>query len=89
MRKVLVFIIVCAVSLLLAVPCLAETDSLRVDKVTLKNWLADPQVLIIDVRAGESWEQSDRKIKGAVRQEPKEVENWATSLPRDKKIVLY
>ena len=32
---------------------------------------------------------SDKKIKGAVRQDPNEVKTWAASLPKDKKIVLY
>ncbi len=61
----------------------------RVDKETLKSWLSDPQVLILDVRAPKDWHVSDKKIKGAVRQDPKEVKTWAASLPKDKKIVLY
>jgi len=89
MRKVLHLIVAFAVGLSLAVPGLAGTDSLRVDKNTVKSWLAEPQVLIIDVRTGKSWEQSDRKIKGAVRQDPREVKQWAAGLPTDKKIVLY
>lgn len=89
MRKVLSVIVACAVGLSLAVPALAGADSLRVDQDTVKSWLGDPQVLIIDVRTRKSWEQSEKKIKGAVRQDPKKVENWAASLPTDKKIVLY
>ena len=58
-------------------------------KETLKGWLADPQVIILDVRAAKDWNPSDKKIKGAVRQDPDEVKNWAASLPQDKKIVLY
>ena len=89
MRKVLSVIVAFAVCLSLAVPALAGADALRVDKDTVKSWLDDPQVLIIDVRAGKSWEQSNRKIKGAVRQDPREVKQWAAGLPTDKKIVLY
>ena len=89
MRKILYVIVACVVGLSLAVPVVAGTDALRVNKDTVKSWLDNPKVLIIDVRTGKSWEQSDRKIKGAVRQDPKKVENWATSLPKDKKIVLY
>jgi hypothetical protein len=61
----------------------------RVDKETLKSWLADPQVVILDVRQPKDWQGSDKKIKGAVRQDPKEVYIWAASLPKEKKIVLY
>ena len=55
----------------------------------MKSWLADPQVVILDVRAPDDWQGSDKKIKGAVRQDPKEVKTWAASLPKEKKIVLY
>jgi rhodanese-related sulfurtransferase len=60
-----------------------------VDQETLKSWLSDPQVLILDVRAPKDWNVSDKKIKGAVRQDPDEVKTWAANLPKDKKIVLY
>jgi rhodanese-related sulfurtransferase len=89
MRKALVSFLVFVVSLALTVPCLAGKDNFRVDKDTLKSWLTDPQVLIIDVRVGSSWEKSGTKIKGAVRQDPKKVKDWAASLPKDKKLVLY
>jgi rhodanese-related sulfurtransferase len=89
MRKVLLLVLVSAVSLALTAPCLAGKEEFRVDKDTLKSWLANPEVLIIDVRAGSSWEKSDRKIKGAVRQDPQKVKDWAASLPKDKKLVLY
>ncbi len=61
----------------------------RVDPQTLKSWLTDPQVIILDVRQPGDWQSSDKKIKGAVRQEPNEVRTWAASLPKDIKIVLY
>jgi hypothetical protein len=89
MWKVLVSFLVIAVSLSLTVPCLAGKDNSRVDKDTLKSWVADPGVLIIDVRTGGSWEKSATKIKGALRQDPQKVKDWAASLPKDKKLVLY
>jgi len=69
--------------------CARGENAPRLDKETLKGWLADTQVIILDVRAPNDWQSSDKKIKGAVRQEPKEVKTWAASLPKDKKIVLY
>jgi hypothetical protein len=89
MRKALVLFLVITVSLALTVPCLAAKADFRVDKDTLKSWLADPGVLIIDVRVGGSWEKSATKIKGALRQDPQKVKDWAASLPKDKKLVLY
>jgi rhodanese-related sulfurtransferase len=61
----------------------------RLDKETLKSWLSDPKVTIIDVRAAKDWDGSDKKIKGAVRQDPKEFKTWAAELDKEKKIVLY
>lgn len=83
--------IVLALGLLLALPwsCAVGQDTPRLDKDTLKGWLSDPQVLILDVRQPRNWNDSDKKIKGAVRQDPNEVKTWAATLPKDKKIVLY
>jgi rhodanese-related sulfurtransferase len=69
--------------------CATAQEAPRVDKETLKSWLGDPNVVIIDVRTAKDWEGSDKKIKGAVREDPKDVKTWEASLPKDKKIVLY
>ena len=69
--------------------CASAPEAPRVDPVTLKSWLADPQVVIVDVRSGKDWQDSKTKIKGAVRHDPKELQTWAASLPKEKKIVLY
>ena len=91
MQKARIWAMVMAVSLMLAfsLSCAAAPEAPRVDKETLKSWLSDPQVIILDVRQPKDWQSSDKKIKGAVRQEPKEVKTWAASLPKEKKIVLY
>jgi rhodanese-related sulfurtransferase len=88
MRKILSWALVLAVSLGLAVLALAAKQVPRVSKQTLKSWLNDPNVLIIDVRL-HSYETSKKKIKGAVRKDPYNVKSWASTLPKDKKIVLY
>jgi rhodanese-related sulfurtransferase len=69
--------------------CASGKDAPRLDKETLKTWLSDPKVMIVDVRSADDWKGSDKKIKGAVRQDPKESKTWAPTLPKDKKIVLY
>jgi rhodanese-related sulfurtransferase len=70
---------------------LAGTDDVRrVTKEDLKSLLDDPNTVIIDVRQGVHWQDSDRKIKGAVRQDPMdEFSSWAKKYPKDKNIVLY
>jgi len=90
MRKTKFWAVTLAVSLVLALTwsCAGKKPPL-VDTETLKGWLSDSQVLILDVRAAKDWQVSHQKIKGAVRRDPDEVETWATSLPRHKKIVLY
>ena len=98
MEKAKLWAMVLAVTLLMAFPlsCAVGQDvsrpkeTPRLDKDTLKGWLSDPQVLILDVRQPQDWQASDKKIKGAVRQDPKAaVQTWAANLPKDKKIVLY
>ena len=90
MKKTKSWAMVMVASLVLAFSwaCSAAQEAPRVDKETLKSWLSDPQVLILDVRAPKDWNVSDKKIKGAVRQDPNEVKTWAANLPKDKKIVL-
>ena len=85
------FCLVLAVALMLVFPCACSSyeNVPRLDKESLKGWLSDPQVIILDVRAPNDWDSSNQKIKGAVRRDPNEVKTWAASLPKDKKIVLY
>jgi hypothetical protein len=59
------------------------------DQENVKSSLLDREVIILDVRAPKDWKVSDKKIKGAVRQDPDEVATWAGNLPQDKKIILY
>ena len=91
MQKTRLWAMVMVASLMVAFSwaCSAAQEAPRVDKETLKSWLSDPQVVLLDVRAPHDWLSTDKKIKGAVRQDPKEVKTWAASLPKEKKIVLY
>ncbi len=67
----------------------ADTELKYVDKDTLKDMLGAPNLLIIDVRQPTDWNGSDKKIQGAVRQEPNQAATWGPNLSKDKKIVLY
>ena len=64
-------------------------STLRMTKEELKPMLGNPDVFIIDVRAGKDWTDSDLKIKGAVRENPQAIESWANKYPRDKTLVFY
>jgi rhodanese-related sulfurtransferase len=88
MHKVISCILVFTLGLGLAVPALAAKEVPLVNKQTLKSWLNDPDLLIIDVRLG-SYDSSKKKIKGSVRKDPYNVRPWAATLPKNKKIVLY
>ena len=81
-------------SFLLMAVVLSSMDSLaaeppRITKEELRQRLGDPAVVIVDVRAGWDWSRSDRKISGAVREDPGDAGAWAGRYPKDKLIVLY
>ncbi|MGD0971173.1 MAG: rhodanese-related (seleno)protein [Desulfobaccales bacterium] len=94
MEKARLWLMMMAVSLMLASPwsCAileaTRPEAPRLDRETLKTWLSDPQVLILDVRQPHDWQDSDKKIKGAVRQDPNDFKTWAANLPKGEKIVL-
>jgi len=62
----------------------------RMTKEELKTRIsAAADLLIIDVRAAKDWADSDQKITGAVREDPKTPEKWAGKYPKEKTLVLY
>ncbi len=61
----------------------------RVPPEQLKAMLGDANVVIIDVRLGPDWTDSDAKIKGAVREDPHDVNSWMTKYPKNKTLVFY
>jgi hypothetical protein len=78
---------VAAVGILFMPAAADEVPMIGPDQLT--SMLGQPDVVIVDVRLGESWNNSDRKIKGAVREDPMEVESWANKYPKDLTLVLY
>ena len=73
---------------------LSGTDvSAQVEKMSkeeLKAMLGKPELVLIDVRQAGDLAKSNLKIKGAVREDPKQdVKSWAAKYPRDNTIVLY
>jgi len=66
-----------------------SADAPRMTKDELKARLGNPDSLIIDVRYGNDWTDSDLKIKGAIREDPKAFDSWANKYPKDKTLVFY
>ena len=58
-------------------------------KETLKSMLDNPDVVVLDVRAGRDWKSSEFKIKGADRANPGDYSSWASRYEKNKKLVLY
>jgi len=58
-------------------------------KEALKPMLDNPDVVVLDVRTGRDWSSSEFKVKGAVRAEPGDFDQWSAGLEKGKKLVLY
>ena len=87
--NVLASVCTLAVLAMLPPPAMAEEVS-RMTKEELKALLGNPDAIILDVRAGFDWEDSEWKIPGAIREDPKkEVQSWADKYPKEKTLVLY
>ena len=61
----------------------------RMAKDELKGLLGNPDVIILDVHTGRDWDNSEHKIKGAVREEGSGFTSWADKYPKGKTLVLY
>jgi rhodanese-related sulfurtransferase len=66
-----------------------SADAPRMPKEELKAMMGSSDLVIIDVRSGTDWADSDLKITGAVREDPGVFESWANKYLKDKIIVLY
>ena len=60
-----------------------------VDKETLKGWLGQPDLFLMDVRSAAGWRGSIAKIEHAHRFEPDRLGKMARDIPKNKKLVLY
>ena len=55
----------------------------------LKMHLGEADYQVLDVRAGRDWADSNVKIAGAERVEPRAVGQWVDNYDKEKTIVLY
>ena len=67
----------------------AAVEASRMSKEELKGMLGSKELVVIDVRAGKDWDASEIKIKGAVREDPKNLDSWAAKYPKDMTLVFY
>jgi len=66
------------------------TDSLRISKEGVKRRMDSGEgIVFIDVRNPGPWEQSARKIQGAMRIGLKELDQRLGSIPKEKPVVTY
>ncbi len=64
-------------------------EASRISKEDLKAMLGDPNLVILDVRVHKDWGKGERKITGAIRENPKKFNSWADNYSKDKTLVLY
>jgi hypothetical protein len=85
--------ILLAVLVLGVIPALAVADSgqdvVTMTKQELKEQLDRADLVILDVRTAVDWDSSTYKIKGAVREDPSGVKEWAPKYSKDKQLILY
>ena len=61
----------------------------RITKEELKPKLGSKDLVVIDIRLDEQWRFSNRKIPGAVHENPAVPTTWMDKYPKDKTIVFY
>jgi rhodanese-related sulfurtransferase len=94
MRRVL-FLSLIALALGAAGTALCAETALTIDNVPkmtideLKGMLNSPDLVVVDVRSANDWEESGTKIKGAVRENPRKLASWLNKYPKGSTIVLY
>ena len=85
MKNPLIFLL-----MILLVPVFTVAAGVNtIDKDGLKELIGSENLVVLDVRTGSDWSESDFKIKGAIRVEPGDIESWAGGYPREKTYVLY
>ena len=73
-------------------PPVATAASVEVPRISIERtsqMLANPDVIIIDVRTAKNWWRSPSKIENAVREELGSLEQWAEKYPKDKILIFY
>ena len=88
-KKLLLGCFVVLVGMGMFVSRVLSADAPRMTKDELKALLGNPDVILLDVRSGSDWKDSDLKIQGAIREEPEQINSWSKKYSKEKIIVLY
>ena len=79
----------CMVFVFTALSLALSAEVPRMSKEELKTLLDKGDVILLDLRGGKDWTSSEYKIQKAVREDPDQVESWATKYPKDQTLVVY
>ncbi len=64
-----------------------QVPRLTMDQV--KDMIGKPDVVIVDIRYIKQYEESDKKIPGAVFVQPEGLDEFAQKYPKDKTYIFY
>jgi len=64
-------------------------EQLMISKEGLGEMLGGADVIVLDLRDEIAWKESKLKVKGAMREIPSEMANWAKKYPKDQRLVIY
>jgi len=89
MSSLIVLLLLIALAAYSAMPTTVEQVP-RLTKEVVKEMLGKPDVVIVDVRYIKQYEQSDKKLPGAVFVQPENFDEFVKNHPqKDKTYVLY
>ena len=77
-----------AIVVIFTLTALAQEIS-KITKEEVKEMFGNSDLIIIDVRLGRDWDGSVLKIKGAIKEDPRNVSSWIDKYPKDKVLVFY
>jgi len=83
------FLFICLVVLTLIADAFAADNAVRIEPQELKTKLGQSGLSVVDVRIISDWKKSDRKIAGAVREDPHDVSSWAHKYSKHEPLVVY
>ncbi len=93
MRKMNLLLFIVGVILLFGGPANAASsaDVPRMAVETLKELLDGSETVpvVLDLRTGSSWKNSEYMIESAIREEPGEMSSWAEKYAKEATLVLY
>jgi rhodanese-related sulfurtransferase len=85
MRKVVLLML----AVFIIASCATGKGAPRIAKDDVKAKIGAADVVLLDVRSDADWDKSTEKIAGAKRVDPKNIDSWIGTLPKDKDIILY